>query len=988
MTRFLLLLALPALTFAAEPIIWLGPWISHDDFSVSRTAVLAADFDGDGDTDIAHAVNNNRTRISSNEGGGLEFRRIFNTNGLGGPLGFGAADIDGDGSLDILGKQADRVTTHQFDERFSTYRLLEGEAITEAPMTYVDVDGDGDLDVSINDADRHVLIVGEAGRPEVVRLAEVRANQHRAVFCDLDEDEDMDGLVVNDGQVLGLFDDGGLPWRVEVARDLWSGVYAVGVGQLIGDERCDIVTSDDDGVVMGWGRWSVGSDFAAVRLEGTEPFYDLMVVDFDADGDLDVVGTLRHFDHSVQILENTGNGPQGFKVWQRHLGSAERQIGAGSTRIEVGDLNGDGLLDLITLLANGGIVWVPTTRGHFTVTTTLHLQEGPVAGGDRLEVATLELGALIEGAVDLQSVTFDLTSDGEPTRPGVIAGVEVWMEASGDAERNVDDLRVAQVDGHPDGGQIFIDREAVVRVGADASPRLYVVLELEPSVHNIVGDLTVDLSGVVGLHEDNDFANGALAPTAPSVWSFTNTAPVAAADDLVVEEGSQAVALVLSNDRDPEGDAMSVAVVEGPTHGQLEDQNGDLLYVHDGSEAPLVDRFTYQAVDPAGLRSEIVEVTVSITPVNDPPLGVADAYRTLEDQPLRIEVDRGVLSNDLDPDSELRATLETEVDVGALQLGADGSFIYTPPEGFSGEAVFSYWPEDGEDVGAPVEVRITVDPVEDPPVGADQDLQTPEDTPLAIQLAGEDEEGDALTYLLTSFPAAGYLVDDAIAEGRLEYLPELDFTGPVSFTYRLSDGHGVSPDYTVTITVTDLEDDDDDGDGVGDALDNCLGLSNPAQGDLDLDGAGDACDADADGDEVEADADCDDADAASQVRSFYVDGDGDGFGVGGFEVTGCLAAAPAGYALESEDNCPAVANAEQVDGDDDGRGDACDACPDEAAESPDGCPGEAQSGSAPVPTVEAPVSEGGCSSTGDPMALPWLCLLLLGLRQRGTSSCP
>jgi Thrombospondin type 3 repeat/NHL repeat len=51
-------------------------------------------------------------------------------------------------------------------------------------------------------------------------------------------------------------------------------------------------------------------------------------------------------------------------------------------------------------------------------------------------------------------------------------------------------------------------------------------------------------------------------------------------------------------------------------------------------------------------------------------------------------------------------------------------------------------------------------------------------------------------------------------------------------------------------TVKRLHYDDEDRDGVLDADDNCLGLANPDQSNMDRDGLGDACDSDADGDGV------------------------------------------------------------------------------------------------------------------------------------------
>ena len=81
--------------------------------------------------------------------------------------------------------------------------------------------------------------------------------------------------------------------------------------------------------------------------------------------------------------------------------------------------------------------------------------------------------------------------------------------------------------------------------------------------------------------------------------------------------------------------------------------------------------------------------------------------------------------------------------------------------------------------------------------------------------------------------------------------------------------------------VANTDQTDSDGDGVGDACDNCLGLSNPSQLDTDNDGIGDDCDTDKDNDGI----------------------------------------------TNASDNCELVANPSQNSSDSDAFGDACDNCP-------------------------------------------------------------
>ena len=105
---------------------------------------------------------------------------------------------------------------------------------------------------------------------------------------------------------------------------------------------------------------------------------------------------------------------------------------------------------------------------------------------------------------------------------------------------------------------------------------------------------------------------------------------------------------------------------------------------------------------------------------------------------------------------------------------------------------------------------------------------------------------------------------------------------------------------------------DRDNDGVGEAFDNCLGVSNPSQSNVDNDAFGDACDSDADNDGIGVNDNCPlisntnqsdtDNDGIGDVCDSDIDGDG----------------------VSANDNCPLLNNPDQSDVDDDGLGDICD----------------------------------------------------------------
>ncbi len=125
------------------------------------------------------------------------------------------------------------------------------------------------------------------------------------------------------------------------------------------------------------------------------------------------------------------------------------------------------------------------------------------------------------------------------------------------------------------------------------------------------------------------------------------------------------------------------------------------------------------------------------------------------------------------------------------------------------------------------------------------------------------------------------------------------------------------------------------GDGVGVSCDNCPAVDNTDQADTDADGQGDACDTCPDDSVNDGDADglCSDADNCPSVSNAgQADGDGDSVGDA---CDNCPSSANTGQADQDGDgrgdacdNCSAVANADQANHDSDALGDACDNCPD------------------------------------------------------------
>lgn len=286
-----------------------------------------------------------------------------------------------------------------------------------------------------------------------------------------------------------------------------------------------------------------------------------------------------------------------------------------------------------------------------------------------------------------------------------------------------------------------------------------------------------------------------------------NDAPVAGNDTLgLAEDGSLNIAAttLLANDSDIDGDPLIITVVAAPVHGTLA-ENADHSWTY--IPAPNyhgTDSLTYLAND-GQADSNLATVTLNVASINDRPTATGEAYTATEDTALVI-ASPGVLNNDVDVDGDpLRAIRQTAPTHGSVTLNANGSFTYTPAANYNGPDSFTYVASDGVLSSAPVTVNISVAPVNDAPMAANNAYSTPQSTTLTVPARGvlandSDPDGDAITAVLGTGPTNGTVVLNA--DGSFTYSPNPGYVGPDSFTYRAGDATLASALATVQLTVT------------------------------------------------------------------------------------------------------------------------------------------------------------------------------------------
>jgi serine protease AprX len=187
------------------------------------------------------------------------------------------------------------------------------------------------------------------------------------------------------------------------------------------------------------------------------------------------------------------------------------------------------------------------------------------------------------------------------------------------------------------------------------------------------------------------------------------------------------------------------------------------------------------------------------------PVGVDDSYILEEDATLSVPTP-GVLGNDTDPQNNpITATLDTDVTHGTLVLNADGSFSYTPTSNYCGTDSFSYRVNDGFHESGVVTVVMTINPINDVPVAAN-------DGPYMV-ISGQvlnvsassgvlsndfDVENNTLSADLSLAPSVGTLALNS--DGSFSFNSTGVATGIYTFTYLANDGMATNM-ATATINV-------------------------------------------------------------------------------------------------------------------------------------------------------------------------------------------
>lgn len=352
---------------------------------------------------------------------------------------------------------------------------------------------------------------------------------------------------------------------------------------------------------------------------------------------------------------------------------------------------------------------------------------------------------------------------------------------------------------------------------ADVSPALHGIVEIvrvdgQPSVVRYTPD-----AGYVGTDEFSYIvADPQNAQAGAQVRIVVQPAPELnsppnAIDDVgfEVRVGRTISIPVLANDRDLDGDPLSIAKIGAASLGVAEVIDGQIAFTAPPELAtgqPTLVSLQYWISDGNAIiegRDDAYTAVVSITilpPDPKPPEPARDEYGPFKEGEV---VSLNVLDNDSDPDGSREALTIISIDGGPAGLsiapGGKRLDLVVGESPFS----FSYTVQDSDQEIGTASVSVNVTPNRPPIAGVDTaEVRQQESVELNVLANDSDEDGDPIELLTISDFRGGFAEIIDAGAGTIRFTPD-DNVSQGGFSYRISDGPG-GHEVTGTAQVTVL----------------------------------------------------------------------------------------------------------------------------------------------------------------------------------------
>jgi hypothetical protein len=230
-----------------------------------------------------------------------------------------------------------------------------------------------------------------------------------------------------------------------------------------------------------------------------------------------------------------------------------------------------------------------------------------------------------------------------------------------------------------------------------------------------------------------------------------NQAPKAD-DKKVSVDANDNVKITLEGKDDDKDDQIKYDIVSDPSHGKLDNfdkSEGTVTYITDKDYSG-DDKFKYKVIDDKGAESNVAIIELSIQSINQP-------SQELGNQPSQ------ELGNQ--PSQELGNQPSQELGNQPSQELGNQTTV-----------------EDVQNMG--------VDTINRSPEAYDQSLSMVANDKIEIMLVGNDPDNDPIEFAIVSNPSDASLDSFDMTKGTVTYVPETDYTGNDTFTFKAIDDKG------------------------------------------------------------------------------------------------------------------------------------------------------------------------------------------------------
>ncbi len=315
------------------------------------TAVFPSDLDGDGDIDLTSTSSTDNTIIwHRNNGSGsfTAFTVASASDGLSSPVDTRIADVDSDGDMDVLSASESNDTIHWFEndgnESFTTHTITSSADGVQSIFT-ADLDGDNDTDViSASENDNTIAWYKNDGSEVFTKqVISTSANQaSKVLVTDINGDGSLDIVASTAGQdALAWYKNNGNGVFNRKTISMNTNAVNIAAADMDNDGDMDLVTVYPTLNEIVWYQNNGNQFFTGLYISrNANGASALHVVDYDGDGDVDILSNGSNTDKLT--LYNNNNNNLSFSGIP--LSNYQQSIASLATA----DIDGNGQLNIIS----------------------------------------------------------------------------------------------------------------------------------------------------------------------------------------------------------------------------------------------------------------------------------------------------------------------------------------------------------------------------------------------------------------------------------------------------------------------------------------------------------------------------------------------------------------------------------------------------------------------------------------------------------------